>query len=125
MQAPKNGNGEGKIMAEINIIPLVDISLVLLIIFMVTTAFVKEAGGVRSNCPGKGAPVQPVKPSHAAAQAAAATKRTERGSAAGESSVAISRMRSVTMPASSRCSGAMAIETAVKFIARPPPGRPR
>ena len=31
-------------MAEINIIPLVDISLVLLIIFMVTTAFVKEAG---------------------------------------------------------------------------------
>lgn len=44
MQGPKNGNGEGKVMAEINIIPLVDISLVLLIIFMVTTAFVKEAG---------------------------------------------------------------------------------
>jgi len=31
-------------MAEINIIPLVDITLVLLIIFMATTAFVKEAG---------------------------------------------------------------------------------
>lgn len=41
MQAPKS---DGKMMAEINIIPLVDISLVLLIIFMVTTAFVKEAG---------------------------------------------------------------------------------
>lgn len=34
----------GQPMAEINVIPLVDISLVLLIIFMVTTAFVKEAG---------------------------------------------------------------------------------
>jgi biopolymer transport protein ExbD len=31
-------------LAEINVIPLVDIALVLLIIFMVTTAFVKEAG---------------------------------------------------------------------------------
>ena len=31
-------------MAEINIIPLVDIVLVLLIIFMATTAFVKESG---------------------------------------------------------------------------------
>lgn len=41
MQPYKN---ENKVMAEINIIPLVDISLVLLIIFMVTTAFVKEAG---------------------------------------------------------------------------------
>ncbi|MBI3947224.1 MAG: biopolymer transporter ExbD [Armatimonadetes bacterium] len=41
MHAPKS---DGKMMAEINIIPLVDISLVLLIIFMVTTAFVKEAG---------------------------------------------------------------------------------
>ncbi|NLC55344.1 MAG: biopolymer transporter ExbD [Armatimonadetes bacterium] len=44
MQAPKNGYGGNTVMAEINIIPLVDISLVLLIIFMVTTAFVKEAG---------------------------------------------------------------------------------
>lgn len=34
----------GRLMAEINIIPLVDVSLVLLIIFMVTTAFVKESG---------------------------------------------------------------------------------
>ena len=31
-------------MAEINIIPLVDVTLVLLIIFMATTAFVREAG---------------------------------------------------------------------------------
>jgi biopolymer transport protein ExbD len=31
-------------MAEINIVPLVDVVLVLLIIFMATTAFVKEAG---------------------------------------------------------------------------------
>ena len=31
-------------MAEINIIPLVDITLVLLIIFMATTAFVNDAG---------------------------------------------------------------------------------
>jgi biopolymer transport protein ExbD len=31
-------------MAEINIIPLVDVVLVLLIIFMATTAFVKETG---------------------------------------------------------------------------------
>jgi biopolymer transport protein ExbD len=31
-------------MAEINIIPLVDVVLVLLIIFMATTAFVKDAG---------------------------------------------------------------------------------
>lgn len=31
-------------MAEINVIPLVDIILVLLIIFMVTTAFVNDAG---------------------------------------------------------------------------------
>ena len=31
-------------MAEINIIPLVDVVLVLLIIFMATTAFIKEAG---------------------------------------------------------------------------------
>ena len=41
MLVPKS---EGKMMADINISPLVDISLVLLIIFMVTTAFVKEAG---------------------------------------------------------------------------------
>jgi biopolymer transport protein ExbD len=37
-------------MAEINIIPLVDITLVLLIIFMATTAFVKESG-INLNLP--------------------------------------------------------------------------
>lgn len=36
--------GHGTPMAEINIIPLVDVVLVLLIIFMATTAFVKESG---------------------------------------------------------------------------------
>jgi biopolymer transport protein ExbD len=34
----------GEPLSEMNVIPLVDIALVLLIIFMVTTAFVKEAG---------------------------------------------------------------------------------
>ncbi len=37
-------NRAGAPMAEINIIPLVDVMLVLLIIFMVTTAFVKDSG---------------------------------------------------------------------------------
>ena len=45
----KSGGGSGRPhtgapMAEINIIPLVDVMLVLLIIFMVTTAFVKDSG---------------------------------------------------------------------------------
>jgi biopolymer transport protein TolR len=41
----KRGGGRGGApMAEINIIPLVDVVLVLLIIFMATTAFVKESG---------------------------------------------------------------------------------
>jgi biopolymer transport protein ExbD len=38
------GHRAGAPMAEINIIPLVDVMLVLLIIFMVTTAFVKDSG---------------------------------------------------------------------------------
>ena len=45
---PKVTNGRGQSgraapMAEINIIPLVDVMLVLLIIFMATTAFVKDS----------------------------------------------------------------------------------
>jgi biopolymer transport protein ExbD len=36
-------------MAEINVIPLVDVTLVLLIIFMVTTAFVKAPGQPQGN----------------------------------------------------------------------------
>lgn len=36
-------------MAEINVIPLVDVTLVLLIIFMVTTAFVKSPGKPQGN----------------------------------------------------------------------------
>ena len=39
-----HGGRGGAPMAEINIIPLVDVVLVLLIIFMATTAFVKESG---------------------------------------------------------------------------------
>lgn len=40
----RRGGRGGAPMAEINIIPLVDVVLVLLIIFMATTAFVKESG---------------------------------------------------------------------------------
>lgn len=40
----KRGHRAGAPMAEINIIPLVDVVLVLLIIFMATTAFIKESG---------------------------------------------------------------------------------
>ncbi len=39
----RGGRGNAP-MAEINIIPLVDVMLVLLIIFMVTTAFTKDSG---------------------------------------------------------------------------------
>ena len=38
------GRRQSAPMAEINIVPLVDVVLVLLIIFMATTAFVKESG---------------------------------------------------------------------------------
>ena len=40
----QRGGRSGAPMAEINIIPLVDVMLVLLIIFMVTTAFTKDSG---------------------------------------------------------------------------------
>lgn len=40
----RRGRRGGAPMAEINIIPLVDVVLVLLIIFMATTAFIKESG---------------------------------------------------------------------------------
>ncbi len=40
----RKGGRRSAPMAEINIIPLVDVMLVLLIIFMATTAFVKESG---------------------------------------------------------------------------------
>ncbi|MBW3635180.1 MAG: biopolymer transporter ExbD [Armatimonadetes bacterium] len=41
---PRGGGSRVAPMAELNIIPLVDVILVLLIIFMATTAFVKETG---------------------------------------------------------------------------------
>ena len=46
LEGRKRGRGRrgATPMAEINIIPLVDVVLVLLIIFMATTAFVKESG---------------------------------------------------------------------------------
>ena len=44
LETRKRGRRGAAPMAEINIIPLVDVVLVLLIIFMATTAFVKESG---------------------------------------------------------------------------------
>jgi biopolymer transport protein ExbD len=59
------GEGEGAIFADINITPLTDIFLVLLIIFMVTTTAIAEAGadkgGFKVTLPkgGKGDAVAP------------------------------------------------------------------
>ncbi|MFH0782459.1 MAG: protein TolR [Pseudomonadota bacterium] len=39
---PSNGNGRKKIMADINVTPLVDVMLVLLIIFMVTAPMMTQ-----------------------------------------------------------------------------------
>jgi biopolymer transport protein ExbD len=53
-------DGQGGIFAEINITPLTDIFLVLLIIFMVTTTAIAESGtqnaGLKVNLPKAGAP---------------------------------------------------------------------
>ncbi len=60
ISGPKNsddGGGEGELFADINITPLTDIFLVLLIIFMVTSSVMASDGaraGVRVNLP-KGA----------------------------------------------------------------------
>jgi len=59
MSGPRgdDGNGEGDLFADINITPLTDIFLVLLIIFMVTSSVMATDGaraGVRVNLP-KGA----------------------------------------------------------------------
>ncbi len=57
MSGPKDDGGEGDLFADINITPLTDIFLVLLIIFMVTSSVMASDGaraGVRVNLP-KGA----------------------------------------------------------------------
>ena len=54
IRGPDDGAEEGAIFAEINITPLTDIFLVLLIIFMVTSSVMAEAGaraGVKVNLP--------------------------------------------------------------------------
>jgi biopolymer transport protein ExbD len=61
--APGDGVDDGEVFAEINITPLTDIFLVLLIIFMVTTTAIHEAekAGFEVNLPrtGKGSPPAP------------------------------------------------------------------
>jgi biopolymer transport protein ExbD len=66
LSGPGNGGGDeldgeaGGIFAEINITPLTDIFLVLLIIFMVTTTAIAESGtqnaGLKVNLPKAGTP---------------------------------------------------------------------
>src|SRR5262249_3787113 len=54
IRLPEEEGGDGGIFAEINITPLTDIFLVLLIIFMVTSSVMAEAGaraGVKVNLP--------------------------------------------------------------------------
>ncbi len=43
MEGPSQSEGDDSFVANINIIPLVDVVLVLLIIFMVTSAFARDA----------------------------------------------------------------------------------
>ena len=50
MQGPSGGDDEGGFVATINIIPLVDVVLVLLIIFMVTTVFAHDSS-LKLNLP--------------------------------------------------------------------------
>ena len=63
--APGEGEEDGDVFADINITPLTDIFLVLLIIFMVTTTAIHEQaaekGGFKVSLPksGKGDPTAP------------------------------------------------------------------
>jgi len=56
------GGGQGRSMSEINVTPLVDVMLVLLIIFMVTAPFIQQ--GVAVDLPQTKAPTLDVKPDH-------------------------------------------------------------
>ena len=62
-RTPEDGTEDGDVFADINITPLTDIFLVLLIIFMVTTTAIHEAdrAGFEVSLPraGKGAPPAP------------------------------------------------------------------
>lgn len=51
-----SGNGSGRAMAEINVTPLVDVMLVLLIIFMVTAPMMNPDIGVEVDLPNAEAP---------------------------------------------------------------------
>jgi biopolymer transport protein ExbD len=59
--APADGHDDGEVFAEINITPLTDIFLVLLVIFMVTTTAIHEAdkAGFEVNLPKSGKGAQP------------------------------------------------------------------
>jgi len=65
-----DADGQGGIFADINITPLTDIFLVLLIIFMVTTTAIAESGtqnaGLKVNLPQGGAPGEGVVPNDVA-----------------------------------------------------------
>jgi biopolymer transport protein TolR len=56
------GNSPGRSMADINVTPMVDVMLVLLIIFMVTAPFIQQ--GVAVDLPQTKAPSLDVKPEH-------------------------------------------------------------
>ncbi len=47
MSMSAGGNGGKRVLSEINVTPLVDVMLVLLIVFMVTTPFIVEDNGPR------------------------------------------------------------------------------
>ena len=73
-----------------------------------TTALASAVDGATENCPGNGAPLNPLTYMHTATPAAAATDATASNSAAREYPPIISTASISTMPSSSRCSGSIA-----------------